>query len=80
MSMLLSGGGTHNTFLVEELKAKLASRNIELIVPEKAIIDFKEAVLMALLGLLRFEKIPNSMPDVSGAKKATINGGVYYSK
>ncbi len=80
MSMLLSGGGTHNTFLVEELKAKLASRNIELIVPEKAIIDFKEAVLMALLGLLRLEKIPNSMPDVSGAKKATINGGVYYSK
>jgi hypothetical protein len=35
---------------------------------------------MALLGLLRLEKIPNSMPDVSGAKKATINGGVYYSK
>jgi hypothetical protein len=47
---------------------------------QPAIINFKEAVLMALLGLLRLEKIPNSMPDVSGAKKATINGGVYYSK
>jgi anhydro-N-acetylmuramic acid kinase len=80
MSMLLSGGGTHNTFLVEELSAKLASRNVELIVPEKAIVDFKEAVLMALLGLLRLEKIPNSMPDVSGAIKASVNGGVYYSK
>ncbi len=76
--MLLSGGGTYNLFLVEQLQKKLALQNIEIIVPEKQIINFKEAMLMAMLGLLRLEEIPNSLPSVTGAKKATVNGGVYF--
>jgi anhydro-N-acetylmuramic acid kinase len=75
--LLLSGGGCHNLFLVEKLKEKLAELNIEVQIPKKEIIDFKEAMLVALLGLLRLEAVPNSIPGVTGAKKATVNGGVY---
>jgi anhydro-N-acetylmuramic acid kinase len=75
--MLLSGGGTYNLFLLEQLSAALLELNIDIHVPEKNIIEFKEAMLIALLGLLRLENIPNSMHHVTGAKKATVNGGVY---
>jgi anhydro-N-acetylmuramic acid kinase len=80
IKMLLSGGSAHNCFLVEQLGLKLASRNVEIILPDKSIINFKEAMLIALLGLLRIEAVPNSMPAVTGAKKASINGGVYFAK
>jgi anhydro-N-acetylmuramic acid kinase len=78
--MLLSGGGCHNIFLVEKLNEKLSELNIEVQIPKKEIIDFKEAMLVALLGLLRLEEVPNSIPEVTGAKRATVNGGVYFSK
>jgi anhydro-N-acetylmuramic acid kinase len=63
--------------LVEKLYEKLAEFNIEVQIPKKEIIDFKEAMLVALLGLLRLEAVPNSIPGVTGAKKSTVNGGVY---
>lgn len=75
--MLMSGGGCHNLFLVEKLKEKLSELNIEVQIPKKDIIDFKEAMLVALLGMFRLNAIPNSIPEVTGAKKATVNGGVY---
>jgi anhydro-N-acetylmuramic acid kinase len=75
--LLTSGGGTYNIFLINRLKEILSSLNIQLTVPENQIIEYKEALLMSLLGLLRLENIPNVIPSVSGAKKASINGAIY---
>jgi anhydro-N-acetylmuramic acid kinase len=76
-SMLVTGGGAFNDFLIKRLKAHLQSLQVKVVLPEREIIDFKEALLMALLGLLRLEGLPNSWPEVTGAKRPTINGGIY---
>ena len=75
--LLISGGGTYNKFLVKRLNNILSSLNVQLLVPENQIIEYKEALLMSLLGLLRLEKIPNVITSVSGAKKASVNGAIY---
>ena len=52
--------------------------NLEIIVPKQETIEFKEAILMALLGVLRLENIPNCLASVTGARRDTIGGAVYY--
>lgn len=75
--MLISGGGAFNTFLLERIASLLEPLQVELVLPDREIIEFKEALLMALLGLLRMEGLPNSWPVVTGAARPTVNGGIY---
>ena len=74
--LFLTGGGALNTFLVAQIRAALAP-DIALVLPEKQIIDFKEALLMCVLGFLRIEKRTNTMASVTGAKRDTIGGALY---
>lgn len=76
-TMLITGGSAHNTFLIERLKARLSQHSIEAVVPDDATIDFKEAILMSLCGLLRILQKPNALASVTGASRDTVNGGVY---
>ena len=77
--MLVTGGGAFNLFLIKLLKEKaVAELNLEIVLPEKNIIDFKEAILMVLLGVLRLENLPNCFASVTGAKRDTVGGAVYY--
>jgi anhydro-N-acetylmuramic acid kinase len=75
--MLLTGGGTLNVFLVEQIQTVLAPLHISAVLPEKQIIDFKEALLMCVLGFLRVKKRTNTMASVTGAKRDTIGGALY---
>lgn len=76
--MLVTGGGAFNIFLIKLLKEKAAMElNLEIVLPEKNIIDFKEAILMVLLGVLRLENLPNCFASVTGAKRDTVGGAVY---
>jgi len=78
--MLITGGGAFNDFLIKRINAQLkliGIENLETIIPSKNIINFKEALLMGLLGLFRIEKIPNSIATSTGAKKDNINGCIY---
>ncbi len=72
--VLVTGGGAFNSFLLERLKNYT---NAKLIVPKKEIVDYKEAVIFALLGLLRILKIDNVRSDVTGSKKDNCGGAVY---
>jgi anhydro-N-acetylmuramic acid kinase len=76
-TLLLTGGGAHNLFLVEEIRNKLKPIIVDMHIPDDDIIDFKEAVLMALCGLLRVVETPNALASVTGAYEDTINGGIY---
>ncbi len=79
--MLATGGGVFNLFLIKRMQTLLSEQlNIEIVIPEKEIIQFKEAILMGLLGVLRMENIPNCMASVTGAKRDTIGGAVYMGK
>jgi anhydro-N-acetylmuramic acid kinase len=75
--LLVTGGGAHNSFLMERLRAALQELQVELVVPDKNIIDFKEAIVMALIGVLRWREENNVMASVTGASRNSIGGAVW---
>lgn len=79
-TLLATGGGVLNRFLMEEIQKKLALLNIKVVIPSKEIIDYKEAILMGLMGVLRMEGQNNCFSSVTGADRDTIGGAVYLGK
>ena len=77
--ILFSGGGVHHNFLMEVIKEKLKNQ-YETVIPHKEIINFKEALLMSVLGILRWEEQVNAFSSVTGAKKSSCNGAIYFAK
>lgn len=71
--MLVSGGGAYNDFLIQRMKHH-CSVHIE--VPDSIIIDFKEALIFAFLGMLRLEGINNVLGSVTGSGKDHCAGEV----
>ena len=75
--LLVTGGGAFNSFLIQRLKEELQSINIEAVIPDKQIIDFKEALAMALIGALRWRQEYTVLSSVTGAKRDSIGGAVW---
>jgi anhydro-N-acetylmuramic acid kinase len=76
--MLATGGGVFNTFLMQRMQELFKEKiDLEIMVPEKEIIGFKEAILMTFLGVLRLENLPNCLASVTGARRDTIGGAIY---
>jgi len=71
--ILFTGGGTHNSFLME-----LISRSImhDVVIPPKIMIEYKEALIFAFLGLLRYHHINNSLASVTGAARDCCGGKI----
>ena len=69
--LLITGGGTFNSFLKKRLKFY---SNNEIIIPNNLIIDFKEALIFAFLGLLKLENKVNCLKSVTGADKDHSSG------
>ena len=69
--VLVTGGGAHNRFLMELLQG---NNSYSLIVPDKMIIDFKEAIIFGFLGYLRFKGINNTLKSVTGARRDSCGG------
>ena len=75
--LLVTGGGALNTFLIQRLTETLKEINVEVIVPDEKLINYKEALIMALMGLLRWREENNVMASVTGALRDSINGAVW---
>ncbi len=73
-TILIAGGGAYNTYFVNQLALNCKS---QLILPTKEIIEFKEAIIFAFLGVLRFREEQNTISSVTGAKKNHSAGGLY---
>lgn len=73
-SVLITGGGALNTYLIERLQAHTKS---ELIIPDKEIIDYKEAIIFALLGVLKDQNEVNCLKSVTGARINHSSGVIY---
>lgn len=71
--VLITGGGVYNTFLLQLLDTK-----IKWIIPEKKLIDYKEATIFALLGILRLRNQPNCLKSYTGARKDHCSGVLYH--
>lgn len=74
--ILVSGGGTHNHYLINKIR-KLSNK--ELIIPENQLIDFKEAIIFAFLGVLRLREEINTFSEVTGASGNSVGGCIYAS-
>ncbi len=75
--LLATGGGAYNSYLINRINYFLSKINIELIIPEKNLIDFKEASLMAMMGVMRMENVPNCLASVTGAERDVVGGAVF---
>lgn len=69
--ILFTGGGTFNTFLIEKIKEKTDS---EIIIPEKKLIDFKEALIFAFMGVLRMNNEINILSSTTGSSSNHCSG------
>lgn len=80
LTILLTGGGIHNDFLVDQLRATQDAKQpqFDFIVPDAVTADFKEAALIALAALLRQQGIPNALISATGADRETVNGALFY--
>lgn len=70
-TILLTGGGAYNKFLIELLRKKCVS---EIYIPETELVDFKEAIVFAYLGMLRIQGKVNVLSSVTGSKSDTCAG------
>lgn len=65
-SILFTGGGVFNSFLMNRISILSANK---VIITSKKIINYKEALIFSLLGLLRIENKNNCLKSVTGANK-----------
>lgn len=75
--LLATGGGALNSFLVRRIAEELANIGVTLVVPEKKLVEYKEAVVMALIGVLRWREEYNVMSTVTGASRDSIGGALW---
>ena len=73
-TMLIAGGGAYNGFLIERLQSYTKT---QLIIPNDEIINYKEALVFALLGYLKNEEKNNCLKSVTGASKNHSSGIIY---
>ncbi len=73
--MLVTGGGAFNKFLLQRI---MSNTNHQIIIPDDKIINYKEALIFAFLGVLRIRKEVNCLKSVTGAKRDNVGGAVYY--
>ncbi len=73
-TVLATGGGAFNDFFIKRLRHFL---KVSVSVPSEEIIEFKEAIAFALLGVLRFRNEPNCLASVTGAKIDCSGGEMY---
>lgn len=74
-SVLITGGGVYNTYLIERLK-NLAS--VAFVVPTSDIIEYKEALIFGLLGILKLRDEINCLSSVTGASKDHSSGKIMF--
>ena len=75
--MLVTGGGAFNGFLVGRIREELKELNIEVEVPSARLVNYKEALVMAFIGILRWRQEVNVFSSVTGAKGDSVGGALW---
>lgn len=69
--IVFTGGGTYNTYFLERIKTKTET---QIIVPEEEIINFKEALIFAFMGVLRVNNEINILSSATGSSENHCSG------
>jgi len=77
LRLLITGGGAHNLFMTGLLRDTLGPLGVECIIPDANLVNYKEALIMALMGVLRWREDINVLHSVTGASKDSINGAIW---
>ena len=72
--VLFTGGGAFNSFLMEKIKA---FSRCNIVLPENDLIEYKEALIFAFLGVLRDLQLDNCLASVTGAKHNHSSGNIF---
>jgi anhydro-N-acetylmuramic acid kinase len=75
--MLVTGGGAFNTFLVNRLSEELKELSVDVVVPDTGLVQYKEALIMAFIGVLRWRQEYSVLSSVTGAARDSIGGAVW---
>lgn len=75
-NILVTGGGAYNDFLISLIREKVSAFT-PLIIPTESLIDYKEALVFAFLGILRMHNMPNSLSAVTGSQYNNIGGCIF---
>jgi anhydro-N-acetylmuramic acid kinase len=75
--LLVTGGGAFNTFLIDRLSEELKELQVEILVPDEKLIQYKEAMIMAFIGVLRWRQEYNVLSSVTGASRDSIGGALW---
>jgi anhydro-N-acetylmuramic acid kinase len=73
-SVLVTGGGAYNTFLIDRIKS---FTNSSVLIPSNNIIEFKEALIFGFLGVLKLRAEINCLQSVTGATHNHSSGNIF---
>lgn len=73
--ILVTGGGAHNQFLLSRISENLKGPCLH--IPNKEIVDFKEAIIFGFLGLLKFLGEINTLASSTGARQDSSGGEIH---
>jgi anhydro-N-acetylmuramic acid kinase len=76
-TVLVTGGGAHNNYLIERIRN---NSDAQFIIPAIEIVDYKEALVFAFLGVLRYRNEVNCYASVTGATRDNTGGTIYHGK
>ena len=71
--ILATGGGAFNKCLIDYIQSETEA---QVIVPEAQMVNYKEAMIFALLGAMRVKNVCNTLPNATGAKMAVVGGSL----
>lgn len=75
-TLLTTGGGAYNDYLMERIQNYLPK--MQIIIPSKKILEFKEALIFALLGVLKLRDEINALQSVTGANHDHSSGVIFF--
>ena len=73
-TLLVTGGGAFNSYLLELVQEYYPL--VDITVPDSLIVNYKEALIFALLGYLRLSGKVNTLASVTGARCDSIGGNI----
>lgn len=73
--LFITGGGALNSHLVGRIAAQ---GPLPVYAPSEQVIKYKEALVIALIGLLRWRNEPNVLSSVTGASRNSVGGALYH--
>ena len=71
--ILITGGGSFNSFWIKNL----SNLGLNIKIPDRELVEYKEALIFALLGVLKKENLINVLSSVTGSSSDTSSGDVF---